>query len=65
MDNRQELAAAIARNVFPDSAATPNASRLAAYAMAAAASLAQVPLERIGEGVVSFPDPAAYVEAET
>jgi cytochrome b pre-mRNA-processing protein 3 len=60
LDDRRELAAAIARNVFPDSATTASASRLADYARASAAALAEAPVARIGEGVLAFPDPAGF-----
>ena len=63
LGDRTELAAAIARNVFPDDATTASASRLADYAIAAAAVLAETPLARIAEGAVAFPDPAAFAEA--
>jgi cytochrome b pre-mRNA-processing protein 3 len=65
LTDRKELAAAIARNVFPDGPAPANAGRLADYAMASAAALADVPLDRIGAGAMSFPDPAAFAEAKT
>ena len=51
------LAEAIARNVFPDSVASVGASRLADYAIAVAAVLAETPLASIGEGRVPFPIP--------
>ncbi len=63
LDDRTELAAAIARNVFPGAATTAAASHLADYAMASAAALAAVPLARIGEGALAFPDPAGFAEA--
>jgi cytochrome b pre-mRNA-processing protein 3 len=65
LTDRKGLAAAIQRNVFPDGATPASAGRLADYAIAAAAALADVPLDRIGAGAMSFPDPAAFVEAET
>ena len=57
------LAAAIARNVFPDSVGSAAASRLAGYAIAVAAVLAETPLAAIGAGRVAFPDPAGFAEA--
>ncbi len=65
LGDRAGLAAAIARNVFPDSATTASAGRLADYAMASAASLAEASFARIGEGALAFPDPAGFAEAET
>ncbi len=62
--DRAKLAEAIARNVFPDSAASADAGRLADYAMAAAADLAKTPVASLGEGRVAFPDPAGFAEAE-
>ena len=44
---------------FRTTPTTASASRLADYAIAAAAVLAETPLARIGEGAVAFPDPAA------
>ena len=64
LGDRAGLAEALARNVFPDSATMAPASRLAGYAMAAAAALGATPLTSIGEGVIAFPDPAAFAEAE-
>ena len=64
LGSRTELAEAIARNVFPDSSTTADASRLAGYAMASAAVLAETPIAAIGAGTIAFPDPAAYAEAE-
>ena len=65
LTDREGLAAAIQRNVFAAGTTTTKAGRLADYAIAAAAALADVPLDRIGTGAMSFPDPAAFVEAET
>lgn len=65
LTDRRRLAEAFQRNVFPDGTTTAGASRLADYAIAAAAALAEVPLDRIGEGRVAFPDPAAFAEAAT
>ena len=65
LTDRQGLIAAIARNVFPDAPTPVAAEGLAAYVMASAAALAEVPLERIGEGVLPFPDPAEFAEAAT
>ena len=64
LGNHAGLAEAIARNVFPDSTTMAPASRLAGYTMAAAVSLAETPLARIGEGAMAFPDPAAFAESE-
>ncbi len=64
LGERTALAEAIARNVFPDSTTMASAGRLADYAMAAAAVLAQTPLASIGEGAIAFPDPAGFVEAK-
>ncbi len=54
------LAEAIARNVFPDGAAPAGAGRLADYAVATAAALAETLLADIGAGRVAFPDPAGF-----
>ncbi len=62
--DRAQLTAAIARNVFPDSATTADAGRLADYAIASAAALAEAPLADIGEGRVAFPDPTGFAGAE-
>ena len=63
--DRNGLAAAIARNVFPDSPTTASASRLADYAIAAVASLAAAPFDDLGKGVMAFPDAAGFTEAAT
>ena len=63
LGDRTGLAEAIARNVFPDSPTTAPASRLADYAIATAAALAETPVDRIGEGAIAFPDPAGFAEA--
>lgn len=65
LGDRGGLASAIARNVFPDSTTTTNASRLADYAIASAKALAETPLERIGTGALAFPNPAEFAEAPT
>ena len=57
------LTETIARNVFPEIAAPVAAAALANYVVASAATLAEVPLARIGEGALAFPDPADFVEA--
>ena len=66
IDDRAGLAAAIARNVFPDSPATARAGQgqLADYAMASAAALVNTPLDKIGQGTMIFPDPAVFAEAQ-
>jgi cytochrome b pre-mRNA-processing protein 3 len=53
------LAAAIARNLFPDGE-TGAAPALAAYALAAEDALAATPLEAVLEGRLAFPDPARF-----
>jgi cytochrome b pre-mRNA-processing protein 3 len=54
-----ELAAALVRNVFPDSAATPAcARRLARYVRCAIDELARQEAEALAQARVSFPDPA-------
>ncbi len=58
------LTQAIARNVFPDGGAAANAGRLADYAMAAAAAIAETPVAEISAGRVTFPDPAKFAEVE-
>jgi cytochrome b pre-mRNA-processing protein 3 len=55
------LAAAIARNVFPDGAAGAGAERLARYAMESALSLRQY---KIGD-VVAFADPSRFLREDT
>ena len=64
IDDRAGLAAAIARNVFPDSPETARAGQLADYAMASAAALVNTPLDKIGQGTMIFPDPAVFAEAQ-
>lgn len=55
------LAAALARNVWPDGAVEANAEMMAAYARSAAADLAGQPAARLMAGEVTFP-PVVYVE---
>ncbi len=62
--DKAALTEAIARNVFPDEVAPPAAGRLAGYAMAGAATLAETPLAAIGEGRVAFPDPAGFAHGD-
>lgn len=52
------LAAAIARNVFPDGAPA-GVGRLAAYALAAADRLAATAAADVVDGRIAFPDPVA------
>lgn len=55
---RDDLAAAIARNVFPDSEDVPGAARrLADYAFDTAARLARQDLEKLRAGRLDFADP--------
>lgn len=54
------LAEAIGRNVYPGGEPAGAAAALAAYAVAAAETLAAVPLEAVLEGRPAFPDPAAF-----
>ena len=60
-DDREALALALARNVRPDLEAWPEAASLAAYAVAAARALADLPVEAIVAGRLEFP-PAAESE---
>ncbi len=53
--NVGELAAALARNVRPDTPEWPEAAELAAYMMRARTSLAQQPLEALLAGRLTFP----------
>jgi cytochrome b pre-mRNA-processing protein 3 len=58
------LTAAIARNVFGDTeAASAEAHRLAHYALAVDAALADVSWADLAAGRVAFPDPAGFAEA--
>ena len=58
-DGEDALAAALARNVY-GSASPQVAAALAAYTRAAAAAFAQTPLSAFEQGVLPFPDPAAF-----
>lgn len=53
--DRDQLAAALARNVRPDAEDWPQAMNLADYAMAASASLADQPLAALLAGQITFP----------
>src|SRR5690606_6500666 len=56
-----ELAAALARNLFPDMEETPaGASALAGYVGAAETGLAAIPSSDLLAGVLTFPDPTPY-----
>ena len=60
IDNGEEdeLAAALARNIFPDAVVPPACGRrLAAYVRAATAALGRQDAESFARGLVSFPDP--------
>lgn len=50
------LAAALARNVRPDTAEWPQAAELASYVMIAAKALAEQDLDVIASGTIRFPD---------
>lgn len=54
-DDREALAAALARNVRPDAGAWPQAPLLAAYVADASRQLAAQPAESIVSGTVVFP----------
>ena len=54
-DDPAALAAALARNVRPDLEAWPQAASLAGYAVEAARSLADLPVEAIAAGRLDFP----------
>ena len=58
--DREALAAAIARNVFPGEAEAPGATPLAAYVLASAAAIAAAPPLA---NPVPFADPAAFLPA--
>jgi cytochrome b pre-mRNA-processing protein 3 len=58
-NDRQALAAALKRNVRPDDAEWPEATRLAAYAFAAQEALAAQPAEAICAGRLEFPEAVA------
>lgn len=51
------LAAALARNVYPDTAAEPSVIALAQYVRKADEVLGTQPLAALSEGVISFPEP--------
>jgi cytochrome b pre-mRNA-processing protein 3 len=59
-----DLAAALARNAQGPGAPVAAAERLAAYVRAAAAGLEALPIGRLRNGKVSFPDPAAICPPE-
>ena len=59
------LADAIARNVFPEAAASAAPAALAAYMLAAEDMLAATPLETVLAGSPSFPDPESFVVERT
>jgi cytochrome b pre-mRNA-processing protein 3 len=63
LDDRPGLAAAIGRNVFPDAGDQRAATRMAAYAHAAAKALMLAPWDAVTAGRLPFPDPAAFAEA--
>ena len=54
-DDRDALAAALARNILPEAAGWPQAPLLAAYVADAARHLAAQPAESIASGTVTFP----------
>ncbi|RUX45085.1 ubiquinol-cytochrome C chaperone, partial [Mesorhizobium sp. M4A.F.Ca.ET.050.02.1.1] len=54
-DDRDALAAALARNILPEAADWPQAPLLAAYVAGAARHLAAQPAESIASGAVTFP----------
>jgi cytochrome b pre-mRNA-processing protein 3 len=54
-DDRDALAAALARNILPEAAVWPQAPLLAAYVADAARHLAAQPAESIASGTVTFP----------
>ena len=54
-DDREALAAALARNIRPDAGAWPQASLLAGYVADASRQLAAQPTESIVSGTVAFP----------
>ncbi|BCG95065.1 ubiquinol-cytochrome C chaperone family protein [Mesorhizobium sp. 131-2-1] len=54
-DDRDALAAALARNILPEAAVWPQALLLAAYVADAARHLAAQPAESIASGTVTFP----------
>jgi cytochrome b pre-mRNA-processing protein 3 len=51
------LAAALARNVYPDSAAEPSVIALAQYVRKADEVLGTQPLAALSDGIISFPEP--------
>src|SRR5689334_8387476 len=54
-DDKEALAAALARNILPEAAVWPQAPLLAAYVADAARHLATQPAESIASGTVTFP----------
>jgi cytochrome b pre-mRNA-processing protein 3 len=54
-DDKEALAAALARNILPEAAVWPQAPLLAAYVADAARHLAAQPAESIASGTVTFP----------
>ena len=60
--NREELTAALARNIRPETASWRHASALAAYVMSAAEALSHQPAAEICAGKVVFPPPEADKE---
>ena len=54
-NDREALAAALARNVRPDARDWPQAARLAGYVVEANAGLAAQPIESIVSGTATFP----------
>lgn len=51
------LAAALARNVYPDTAAEPSVIALAQYVRKADEVLGTQPLAALSDGIISFPEP--------
>ena len=51
------LAAALARNVYPDTAAEPSVIALAQYVRKAHEVLGTQPLAALSDGIISFPEP--------
>lgn len=59
--DRAALAEVLARNVFADGADGDGAAMLAAYVLAAVASLAAMGDDDVAAGHAAFPDPTAFV----